>query len=112
MKVLLILIVVCYVVSQVESQDDSTKLQKEEGNGNQLTNKPEPRKKHIIWKLMKKIRWLSKSVKKMKAELSSRDDSIEAALAELSKMMDIKVDTIEANVTALSNNMDTKVDSL
>jgi len=110
MKVLLILIVVCYVVSQVESQDDSTKHQKEERNGNQLTNKPE--QKHIIWTLMKKIRRLSKSVKEMKAELSNRDDSIEVALAELSQKMDIKDDSIKAEVAQMRELMNIKVDSI
>jgi len=110
MKVLLILIVVCYVVSQVESQDDSTKHQKEERNGNQLTNKPE--QKHIIWTLMKKIRRLSKSVKEMKAELSNRDDSIEVALAELSQKMDIKDDSIKAEVAQLGEQMNIKDNSI
>jgi len=91
-KALLILFVVCYVISQVESQDRG--------------------------KLLEKIRRLTESVERLQAdvtELSDNNDCIEAEIAELGEKMNDKddsIDSIKAEVAELGQKMTNKDDSI
>jgi len=106
-KAVLILVVVCYVISQVESQDDftgrptgrpgrptrppkrpkrvTTAVPQDDGNDVKPTNKPKPpKKKPKRGKgMVKQIRELSKTVARMKKHMQITDFAVKETLAHM-----------------------------